>query len=482
LVQDSRQTSDRKIERGTLALTSLISICACVCLATAIFAGRDVRAGATMPDHDTPLLAATPPMGWNSWDSYGTTINEQQFKANADFMAKHLEPFGWQYVVVDMEWFVKNPIPEGNSKTFEYTLDNEGRYIPPPSRFPSSANGVGFKALSDYTHSLGLKFGIHILRGIPKEAVSKNSPIADSPYHAADAAVTSDTCPWNFDNYGVDPSRPAGQAYYDSIIRLYADWGVDLIKVDCISFNPYKEDEIRSLSEAIAKSGRSIVLSLSPGPSPLDKAPAFREYAQMWRISNDVWDLWHNEEFYPKGVFDQFQNVARWAAISEPGHWPDADMLPVGRLGPEPGWGKPRNSALTHDEQRTLFTLWSIFRSPLMLGGDLSAADEWTTSLLTNPEVLAVDQHAKQAHQVSATEETVVWESQSESNDATYVAVFNLLPQARPIHCQWKDLKLPLAKYAVRDLWERKDLGNMENMQVTLPPHGAVLYRLASVH
>src|SRR5438309_3312701 len=218
---------------------------------------KEVLRGADQPT----MLAETPPMGWNSWDGYGTTINEAQFRANADWFAQHLKPYGWQYVVIDMEWFVTNPIPEGNSKDFHYSMDEYGRYVPPASRFPSAANSQGFKEIADYTHSLGLKFGIHILRGIPKEAVAKNLPIADSPYHAVDAAVTSDTCPWNFDNFGVDPSRPAGQAYYDSIVKLYASWGVDLIKVDYLSDRPYKCVDIRSLSGDIVKNGSCILLT-----------------------------------------------------------------------------------------------------------------------------------------------------------------------------------------------------------------------------
>jgi alpha-galactosidase len=167
-------------------------------------------------------LAETPPMGWNSWDGYGTTINEAQFKANAEWLAAHLKPYGWQYVVIDMEWFVTNPVAEGNSKTFPYTMDDYGRYIPPAVRFPSAANGAGFKPLADYIHSLGLKFGIHILRGIPRQAVDKNLPIAGSQFHAAEAVDKADVCPWNYDNYGVVANRPAGQAYYDSIAQLYA--------------------------------------------------------------------------------------------------------------------------------------------------------------------------------------------------------------------------------------------------------------------
>src|SRR5271166_4743485 len=199
------------------------------------------------------MLAATPPMGWNSWDSYGTTVNEEQIKANADWMAAHLKQFGWQYITVDMEWFVKNPVPEGNAHDSLYSLDAFGRYMPAPNRFPSAQGGSGFKPLADYVHRLGLKFGIHILQGIPKQAVEQNTAIEGaSSRHARDAANTAGTCVWNFDNFDVK-NTAAGQAYYDSIARLYASWGVDLIKVDCIATHPYKGDEIRMLSEAIRK-------------------------------------------------------------------------------------------------------------------------------------------------------------------------------------------------------------------------------------
>src|ERR1700752_1405531 len=140
-------------------------------------------------------------------------------------------------------------------------------------------------------------------------------------------------------------------------------------------------------SDALRKTGRPIVLSLSPGAAPLEKADEMAKYAQMWRISDDIWDLWHSDVPYPQGLGDQFQNVMKWAGKSLSGHWPDADMMPLGYLGPAPGWGKPRQSQLSHDEQRTLMTLWAMFPSPLMIGGDLTAADAWTTSLLTNPEV-----------------------------------------------------------------------------------------------
>jgi hypothetical protein len=415
-------------------------------------------------------------MGWNSWDGYGTTVKESDVKANAQWLAKHLKSSGWRYVVVDMEWFVTNPTPEGNSKKSDYSLDDSGRYTPAVNRFPSAANGAGFKPLADYVHSLGLKFGIHILRGIPKLAVEKNLPIAGSSFHATDAADSSDTCPWNYDNYGLDGSKPGAQAYYDSIAKLYASWDVDLIKVDCISSHPYKGDEIRLLSTALASAGRPIVLSLSPGPAPLEKAEEMRQYAQMWRISDDIWDLWHSTLAYPQGLGDQFANVAKWAGKAVPGHWPDADMLPLGYLGPAPGWGQPRYTRLTYDEQRTFVTLWCIFPSPLMVGGDLPKADAWTTSLLTNPEVIAVDQHSTGNHPVISTDKTVVWVAESGKAGGRYLAIFNLDDASQNVQYSWKDLGLPDGKHKVRDLWKRKNLASEKSVSVTLPPHGSVLY------
>ena len=425
-------------------------------------------------------LAETPPMGWNSWDAYGTTVNESQFKANAQWLADHLKSSGWQYVVVDMEWFVTNPLPEGNSTKSQFSLDDRGRYTPAINRFPSAAGGAGFRPLADYVHGLGLKFGIHILRGIPKKAVEQNLPIEGSSYHAADAADTHDVCPWNPDNFGTDSSKPAAQAYYDSIARLYSSWGVDLIKADCISSRPYKGDDIRMLSLAIGKTGRPIVLSLSPGAAPIEKVDEMRHCAQMWRISDDVWDLWHSTVDYPQGLGDQFSRVAKWAAYSEPGHWPDADMLPLGYLGPAPGWGKPRWTRFTHDEQRTLLTLWSMFRSPLMIGSDLPSCDAWTTSLLTNPEVISVDQHSTSAHPVISTDRAVVWVSRATSTSLQYLAIFNLSDSTSRLQYSWKDLGFESPNYKLRDLWERRDLGTANRVMSTVPAHGVVLYGISS--
>jgi len=453
--------------------SSLLAVCCAACaFLVLILANGSGRAEA----QEQEVLAATPPMGWNSWDSYGETVSEADIRSNADWMAKHLKVYGWEYVVVDSGWYVKNHAAGTNAAAAQFSLDTNGRYTPAINTIPSAENGAGFKPLADYVHSLGLKFGIHILRGIPREAVRQDLPIAGSRYAAKAAADTNDTCPWNPFNYGVNVHSPAAQAYYDSVARLYADWGVDFLKVDCIASHPYKPEEIRMISLAIRKTHRPIVLSLSPGPAPLEKAAELRRYAQMWRISDDIWDVWFSDKDFPQGVGNQFARAAKWASFSGPGHWPDADMLPIGRLEPAAGWGEARKSRLTRDEQRTLLTLWSIFRSPLIMGGNLTLCDEWTESALTNAELIGVDQHSSNSHAVISNDKAAVWMSTPASDDGAYVAVFNLDSAPQSLHYTWQDLGLKKSQYNLRDIWEHKDLGAKDAVDVTLAPHASAIY------
>ena len=421
-------------------------------------------------------LAPTPPMGWNSWDSYGLTVTEAEYKANVAWFHQHLQSLGWQYVVVDEGWYLRNPGQKGAEQGF--VMDADGRYVVADNRFPSAAGAAGFKPLADWVHARGLKFGLHIVRGIPREAVAKNLPIAGSTFHAADAANIADTCRWNSDNYGLK-ANAAAQAYYDSIIKLYAGWGVDYIKVDCIS-KPYQADEIHMMSAAIGKSGRAMVLSLSPGPTPIDEAEDLRKYAQLWRISDDMWDTWSAPAgaTFPAGLVKQFDRTAQWAPHIKAGHWPDADMLPLGYLGPRPGWGDARASRLTADESRMLMTLWSMARSPLVAGTNLTKMDAATEALYTNPEVTAVDQHSRGNRELLRTGSLVVWTAMPESGDGQYVAVFNLGDAAQDVNYGWKELGLPEGGHAVRDLWAHKELGRAASLKTALPAHAAMLYRV----
>jgi alpha-galactosidase len=434
-------------------------------------------------------LAGSPPMGWNSWDAYGLTINEEQFKANATVLAS-LEQYGWKYAVIDEGWYMANP----DGKTVEqrqYRWDSHGLLIPAPDRFPSAVNGAGFKPLADWVHAQGLKFGIHIVRGIPRQVVAANLPIAGTQFHAADAADTSSPCPWDEGNWGVKDNA-AGQAYYDSMLKLYAAWGVDFLKVDCISDRPYRPTEIGQVAQAIRKTGRPIVLSLSPGPTALDHASEVAKYAQMWRIADDHWDGWSfshspGSEF-PFGLRDEFDRIAQWFAYAAPGSWPDADMLPFGYLEPHPGWGEARPSRLTSDEERTEFTLWAVTRSPLILGANLTRLDDFTRALITNQDVLFINQTATYSRPVDVSglgpgfENTRVWRATINEPGARgyaeYFAFFNLGETPAALHTTWKQLGLDAPKHTAVNLWDGTSAKESKELAVALPPHACALFEV----
>jgi hypothetical protein len=259
-------------------------------------------------------------------------------------------------------------------------------------------------------------------------------------------------------------------------MKQYASWGIDYIKVDCIASHPYKGDEIRMIHRAITKTGRPIVLSLSPGPAPLSEAVELGQNAQLWRISNDVWDHWEKNKEWSQNVKDQFGVIASWAKSVKPGNWPDADMLPLGRLEPVPGDGKPRATRLTQDEQRTMVTLWSIARSPLFFGGNLTELDDWTQALLTNPIVVAMDQRGQGQRLVGQDGAIVAWTSQVGSR--SYLALFNVGDSPATVKAEFAKYGLATGKYSVRDVWGKKDLGTATSVENTIAPHGVLLLEL----
>jgi alpha-galactosidase len=447
-----------------------------VAVITAVFA-------AAVSARAQDILAPSPPMGWISWDSYGFTIDEGDFKANAGVLAS-LRDYGWTTAVVDEGWYMDDPLGD-KLATRRYQLDGNGLLIPSVKRYPSSANGAGFKPLADWVHSQGLKFGVHILRGIPKDAVDADLPIAGTSFRAKDAADLMDTCPWDDGNYGIRDNA-AGQAYYDALMRQYAGWGIDYVKVDCIADHPYKPVEIRQISDAIKKSGRAIVLSLSPGPTQLAHGPEVAQYAQLWRIGDDTWDGWtfpHDNPAseWPLGVRDGFDKLAMWHPFAKPGTWPDADMLPFGTLAPHPGWGDARQSRLTPDETRTQFTLWAIARSPLILGANLTKLDDFTRSLITNKEVIQVNQTAWESEPVTGLPPSYanmrVWRALTGPHDMPVftVALFNLADKPVTVKPTWKELGVPAPHRGVRELWSGRV---SKHIAVTLPAHGSAIFRI----
>ncbi|HEY3707077.1 MAG TPA: glycoside hydrolase family 27 protein [Terracidiphilus sp.] len=429
-------------------------------------------------------VAPTPPMGWNSWDAYGLTIDEAQFRDNVKVLAG-MKQYGWQYAVVDEGWYMRDPFAATTAEQ-KYLYDPHGLLLPVEARFPSSAGNAGFKPLSDWVHSLGLKFGIHIVRGIPKEVVEQNLPIAGSSFHAADAADRDATCPWNDANYGVSDNA-AGQAYYDSMLKRYADWGVDYIKVDCISDHPYRPTEIRQVAEAIRKTGRPMVLSLSPGPTSLSHAEEVAKYSQMWRITDDHWDVWMEQNKgkgseFPFGLKEEFDRIAQWNKYVKPGSWPDPDMLPEGSLTPHPGLGDARQSRYTQDEERTEFTLWAISRSPLIFGGNLTKLDDFTRGLMTNREVTDLNQKAAvsgPALMPKNDEAPLDWRAWYAHKDGkTYAAVFNLADEPKTLDVPWLSFHLADKLHAAFDVWSAKPIPSAKMLHVELPPHGSALFRV----
>lgn len=425
-------------------------------------------------------FAKTPPMGWNSYDYYDTTVNETQIKANADFMSKNLKEYGWEYIVVDIQWYAHKA---GSMRDkFQYIpfskleIDEFSRLQPDPDRFPSSVNGNGFKPLADYIHNLGLKFGIHIMRGIPRIAAHMHSKINGIEATADMIADPSSICGWNPDMYGVR-NTSEGQAYYDSLIELYASWGVDFIKCDDIcNTNLYRENqysakhEIEMLSKAIQKCGHPIVLSLSPGPALIDKAWHYEKHANMWRITDDFWDNWPL-------LKDMFRRCELWQSHVTEGCYPDCDMLPLGYLGK--GFGDERITNFTKDEQKTMMTLWCLFGSPLMLGCELTKLDEWTLSLLNNRNLLSMLTPDCKPKQIYLDDEKAVWMASNDKLNKKYVALFNLSDDTSIISVSLGDLNISNEEVTLTDIWTNKtSISANDDISAELAPHASVIYEI----
>lgn len=430
---------------------------------------------------DLKKIAKTPPMGWNSWDCFGAGVTEKELRENADYMAKNLKQYGWEYIVCDIQWY--EPTARDNDY-FSFTplnMDEYGRLMPAENRFPSAKNGLGFKPIADYVHSLGLKFGIHIMRGIPRQAAHADTPIKDSKHTARKVAHHFSVCSWNTDMYGIYNCEGA-QDYYNSIFELYASWGVDFIKCDdiCVTEfrkwdNPYSADyEIEMIRRAIDNCGRDMVLSLSPGPAERSKAEHLCKNANMWRLTGDFWDDWGK-------LHDMFDRCLLWQSVGKEGNWPDCDMLPLGRLSKNGTChgGQNRYTKFTKPEQITLMTLWGIFRSPLMFGGHMPENDDFTLSLLTNEAYLDMYKNSFGAKQLFRNEKngegTVIWTAKGKK--CKYLAVFNTKNKTAKIKTDITEILMPDVNYTVYDVWAKENIGNVKNsLTCEVEPHGAKLF------
>ncbi len=411
------------------------------------------------------MIAQTPPMGWNSWDCWGAAVTEETVRKNALFMAENLKPFGWEYVVVDIQWYQPTAMTHDYVPFSDLEMDAFGRLQPAVNRFPSAEGGKGFAPLAGYIHSLGLKFGIHIMRGLPRMAAHRRLPILGTEKTCADAADPNSICAWNPDMYGLKCERePAlSLAWYKSIFALYASWGVDFVKCDDIAREyPHCKKEIELISEACRTCGRDMVLSLSPGPAPLEMAGHLRENANMWRITDDFWDEW-------KPLKGMFERAEKWCVHAGPGHWPDADMLPIGAL--RLCYGKKDRTRFTLDEQKTMMTLWCMMRSPLMAGCDMADMDDDTLTLLTKGEVLAIEKEAWCSHPVYTNDNASVWIAPRKDGRGFYAAVFNLSDAERVVSVPEGAAEMPFAR--AKELWSGQ---KSASLTARLAPHGCAVW------
>ncbi len=411
--------------------------------------------------------AKTPPMGWNSWDCYGAAVNEEQVRANADYIAENLKDLGWEYVVVDIQWYEPTASSHEYNANAPLIMDEFGRLMPAVNRFPSASNGAGFGPLADYVHSLGLKFGIHILRGIPRQAVRENVNIKGTDIFAAEIVDFGSICEWNGDMAGIDMTRSGAQEYYDSLFELYAQWGVDFVKVDDIA-RPYHKAEVEAVRRAIDGCGREMVLSLSPGAASLCEAEHLCEYADMWRMTDDFWDNWDAL----KKMFDYCRD---WFPYVGEGHWPDCDMLPIGRLRMCNGGGGERTN-FTADEQRTLMSLWAIFRSPLMIGADLPKNDAFTLSLLQNRDIIEINRYSCGNREVYRRGDETVWTANGKNN-TVYLARFNI--GDKEIISDFDLAFIGLGgEVSTREIWTGSEETVTGRVNSSIPPHGVKLYTI----
>jgi len=380
-----------------------------------LLAAAIVAAGASTAGADG--LASTPPMGWNSWNKFGCDVSEKLMREMADaLVATGMKDAGYQYLVIDDCWQVRR--------------DAAGRIVPDPDRFPS-----GMKALADYVHGKGLRFGLY-----------------------SDAGT------------GTCQKRPGSKDHEAIDARTYAEWGVDYLKYDwCNAEGQDTRDSYARMSRALRASGRPIVFSICEWGStrPWLWAPGI---GQLWRSTGDIQDCWDcGKSWGGMGVVHIIDLLADLHPFAGPGHWNDPDMLEVG------------NGGLTTAESRAHFSFWALLAAPLMAGNDLRSMSAETREILTNPEVIAVDQDAlgMQGRKVRDNGPQEVW-MKPLGDGSKAVILFNRGTEAGNIAVSWEDISLaPGEKALVRDLWTKADVGSFAGrFEAKVAPHDVVMVRI----
>ena len=463
-----------------------------ICVAVLLFMVSNVQS--------QRALVETPPMGWNSFDSYGVYLHEKAALENIDAFAKKLKPFGYEYFVIDAGWFGEFELIEGTIYSKEkhaksLNINEYGLLQPSHTYFPH-----GFKKIIRKCHDKGIKFGLHLMRGIPREAVKANLPIQGTSFHAADIADTINVCSWCPQNYGIDMSKPGAQEFYNSLMNQMAKWGVDYIKYDDIV--PYP-DEVQAVVNAIKQCGRPIVLSLSPGDRVNRNAMDVFKQANLLRVTGDVWDS-------QRDIDKSFNAWKIWQGVSAPGFWIDLDMIPFGQLqlmAPNPssqknehiraqvkhgmeqdisfknalfsGRGRNRWSQLSHRQMQTFIVIRAMAASPLMVGGDLPTMDEYSLSLLTNADIIACNQNGVMGRLCNETQGLSVWRTPSKSGKGGWIGIFNRNNKEKGIQFSLSQAGLnPAEKYDLFDVLHEQEVNDTH---FRIPAHGVIFLRYSAV-
>lgn len=436
-------------------------------------------------------LCPVPPLGWNSFDSYKINLDSRNALAIMEVMAEKYLPFGYEYFVIDGGWYNECTLIPGTlypEKNLGPVLDKYGLYENSPTYFPE-----GMKFLADKAHSLGLKFGLHLMRGIPRKAVEINLPVKGTAVTARDIADTLDICTWSSLCYGLDMSKQGAQEWYNSIFEKLASWGVDFVKVD--DMTPYP-DEIIAVEKAILNCGRPMVYSLSPGDLNNPAHIPYYRKANMVRITRDIWDR-------ESDIDKSFISWKKYQGTECDGYWPDLDMIPFGQLNiviPENKSDKhlPERTSFSHwcrltrDQMRTFITMRALAASPLMIGGDLLTMDDFSYSLLTNKQMLKCNQNGVMGRLVFDQDSIEIWNANDKNHFRKgWIGVFNRSHSDASRFFSKKDMGL-IEFFRTRqtidiegeielyDIWSEKQLVVNDSTLFTIPAQGVIFIEYKS--
>ncbi len=402
-----------------------------------------------------------PIRGWNSFDCFGAVADERALLDNLSVFIDRLLPHGYDVFTLDIGWYRRYRRKAGErfprvdaDALLGHEIDGYGRYVPAPDAFPNGLGGIISKC-----HEHGIKFGIHLMRGVPRLAVERRLPVLGTNVTAADIADTDDTCAWCGDNFGVDMSRPGAQAYYDSVLRLLAEWQVDYVKVDDIV--PYPR-EIEAVADAIDRCGRPMTLSLSPGNcNRVVDLPAYRR-ADALRITADIWD---RRDDLMKGL----DAMSTWGGAGEDDVAIDLDMIPFGELSSwrEPdddvketkpllyGVGGRRQSRFTRAQKQSFLTQRALVGSPLLMGGNLAATPDEDFTLLTHPHLLECQAHARNVRPIKLVGDWRGFIADDSRGDRCWLAAFDTSGKGGSFKLPER-LHRPGCAETVQDIWNNE--------------------------